>query len=115
MKVVSVTIVAASGKKASKKLNLLPLATVAQYIKDAPSFLTEGLEKDLKKIKKNTTYTFDPVEGVTTVSVDNVVDKGKMKLARFDEDKITFHNLQVYSYEGKMYGLEKDFDEVFDL
>lgn len=114
MKMVEVVVTAAP-RRSAKKLNLLPLATVAQYIKDAPDFITEGLKGDLKKIKKNTTYTFDPAEGVTTVSANNVVDKGKMKLARFDEDKITFHNLQVYSYDGQMFGLEDDFDEVFDL
>ena len=123
MKLVNVVITALSDSKNTKptqkgkpgrKLDLTRLVNVATYMKGYP-FLFEGLEDELKKIKKNTTYTFDPNKGNVTVSADSVTDMGKMKLARFDEDTITFHNLQVYSYMGDLYGLEKDFDKLFDI
>ena len=125
MKVVNVVITAlsnsknngtgtASKRKPGRKLDLTRLVNVATYMKGYP-FMFEGLEDELKKIKKNTTYTFDPNKGNISVSADSVTDMGKMKLARFDEDAITFHNLQVYSYMGDLYGLEKDFDKLFDI
>lgn len=111
MKLVNVTIVAAPDKKASKKLTLLPLITVAQYLKEADLLLTVVQANTLSRINKNTTYTIDYEGGEYYAPVDKVVDKGKMKIVQFDPNgKITFHNLQVYSYEGNMYVLEGDVD-----
>ena len=126
MKMVSVKVVAFSDSKnkaptkppktgKGKKLDLFPLETVKQRMSGEYGYMYEDLADALKGVKQNTTYTFASGEPVKGVPVEEVTDMGKMKLLRFDEDGISFHNLQVYKYKGKFYGLEKDFDRLFDL
>ena len=126
MKVVSVQIVAFSDGKAKtpakpgksgkgKKLDLFPLETVKQRMAGDYGYMYEDLEDALKGVNQNTTYTFASEGGAISVPADDVTDMGKKKLLRFDEEGISFHNLRVYKYKGKLHGLEKDFDRLFDL
>lgn len=123
MKVVSVNIIATTGSKtktapAGKKIALFPLQTVKEHLKFSSDNLIDldldAMKKDLKKINQNTTYTFAANGSTVNASMGDVVSKGKMKVAWVSMDSIDLHNLQVYEYEGKLYGLDKDFDKLYE-
>jgi len=123
MKVVSVVITAAPSKKtkaapAGKKIALFPLQTVKDHLKWSSAnhvdLDLEAMKQDLKKINQNTTYTFAANGSTVNASMGDVVSKGKMKVAWISVDSIDLHNLQVYEYKGKLYGLDKDFDKLYE-
>lgn len=120
MKMVSVSIVATTGSKtktapAGKKISLFPLQTVKEHLKFSGNLIDlDALKKDLKKINPNTTYTFAANGSTVNASMGDVVSKGKMKVAWISVDSIDLHNLQVYEYKGKLYGLDKDFDKLYE-